>query len=272
MPVVYGLLNKTYGLFRKKRFHKNMVFTIPVIWIYFLIISMSGFKAPNYLLVIMPHLFLITGSAIEKIDRVSRPGLNSIFVWVQYLIVILLWVMNGIMLLYIVESPTYLVVAMAALAAVNILMMVDQKQPSIQHFFPPSIIAIAALTITLNFSVLPTLYHYDSGRLAGNIIRSSGKGNNNVVGLDVGFNTALNFYSQSLVHYPDTAQFHGYINPGTWVFCSGEGLHVLKKNNLSFDYFRHFNYYSLSKPRPKFLNPKTRHEAMRDRYLIRVRD
>ena len=136
----------------------------------------------------------------------------------------------------------------------------------------PPVAASILFSYVLNLGIMKPLLKFQSQSNAAAFIKE-----NNYQSLDLYFynenekakSRSFNFYLDKNIKFIDSNYLKDEFNPRPQlVFTNENGLKELKDNKNNFKIIEVFNHARVSKLTPSFINPKTRHKALKKKYLL----
>lgn len=228
----------------------------------FLALSLSHYKLPHYLNVILPLGAMISGGYLDHL-RV-RPARRLRVA--QYFVYLSLWILALILAFYIFTpvKATAVIVATGAMAlAVHNMWRLPPRNGIVVN----GILTAVAVNMILNLQVYPNLLRYQSTSAAGRWLRSRPEVKAHFAALKT-WGHALDFYGRTIVpHRRSVAE----LRPEEWyLFTDDPGLKQLREAGRDYIIIRRFEDYPVTLLTLRFLDPRTRHNATTRKYIVRL--
>jgi 4-amino-4-deoxy-L-arabinose transferase-like glycosyltransferase len=245
-----GISNKSAELY--------LISGITLVWI---ALSFSKFKLPHYIFVVYPLIAIITAKYVHNLKRFVLWG--RIQLTLSSLICLAI---AGILSYAFPDGGWFIPVIIVLLAIVAIVYFFNSG--GVQQIMIPSFITAIAIGIGMNLHFYPQLLPYQANAQVGKWVVENEVSDSQFFGFSTGGH-ALDFYANRIVSWKqDAASTIESIKPGTVVYANEARYQEL----LSFGMtpkrdtvFQNFEVQNLS---IKFLNPKTREQALKKNYLL----
>jgi 4-amino-4-deoxy-L-arabinose transferase-like glycosyltransferase len=241
-----------------------------IIW-YWLIISVSIAKAPHYMMIMVPLLFIITAKWVVKIfDNKERPKLKKWLYGLQWVTWVLLIILSLLFSLWIFPAKNIGYWLFFAVAIIAFVMSLKVKK-QLTRWTMASVIAIALVSWTIDVIVFPGEFNYHSTIPACKVFNKEA-GENEVVHTYRSSHRELFFYAKNpgLFLYNEEDLKSALKGKDIWIYTDSQGLEEIKGLGRSFDKIYHFKHKTMGRQSLKFLNPATREKALKDMYLVKI--
>ncbi len=231
----------------------------------FILISFAQFKLPHYLNITIPIFAVLTATYIEQLR--SQKLLKG-FLWVQAGIFTLVWVASSAIVFWVFPLPL-LLASLIALVGLVVAWLIWRKGENLQFSIVGlSLWAAIFLNSIMNAHFYPELLRYQGGSEVAYQLKSELPEAGTIYKLGDGHSWAMDFYTGRplIPTRPDRLRSDGV----QWLYLDGKQLRDLSENGIEFDTLIRADQFRISRLQPKFLNPATRKEVLRQRYLIRI--
>jgi len=231
----------------------------------FLLFSLSQFQYDHYLTIAFPFFAIITSAHILSLATARE--LRWAMVW-QWLLVGIASVIC--VALQLVVQPKHWAGPAALLVTLAVLLLYLHKKPWQQ--WQSRLIAALAMTsifanLYLNFSITPTLMKYQAGSAMGLYSNKHYPGQP-VMQSSNDYSYTLEFYLQAPVTTVDIHLLQqGRLPHGDLLYASANELRPFDDK---FQLLHRTASYSVSHPRPAFLNAATRDQVIGESWLVRI--
>jgi 4-amino-4-deoxy-L-arabinose transferase-like glycosyltransferase len=266
-----GLLaywEKARNFFRNRKKGKGEVLTLGGITLIFLIISFAQFKLPHYLNITIPLFAVLSASLLDKWYRQEKgPGLKRLS-YTQAGIFGLVAVAVLLISFWVFPLDSLLQDGLLILGiGLGILLFLRWKDP-LKRVVGVSVYAAVLLNTVLNAHFYPALLKYQGGSEMANLIKEESLPIDTLYKLSDQHTWALDFYFGKPLEIIATDQLPA--KEVTWVYGDEKEKERLRKAGISWD--REYTVYQfrISRLQARFLNPGTRPEVLRKRYLLRI--
>jgi 4-amino-4-deoxy-L-arabinose transferase-like glycosyltransferase len=252
-----------------KRFSLPEYISIGGFLLTFIALSFSKYKLPHYIFVTFPFAAIFTAEVIET-QIVRNEKLSRFFRYFQLLFILLSFLFCVVIYFYVfpVENlwlPTVSFILLAFSCYVYFFKIFD-------GIVIPSAIAMIAVNFMLNTHFYSELLPYQSGNVAARKILEDDIPREQVYFYERSSH-ALDFYLQRITPPAwDIAETLKQNEGKTiWIYSEGNILQRLKEENIKPRKITEFDNYNIQLLTRKFLNPKTRGEALQKSYLVELK-
>lgn len=258
---LFGLVKKIKSGFSSIKTHE--FFTIGAIIIPFIVMSMSQFQLPHYIYVFFPLWMILTGWYYQKLKQ------NSIWYTVLRIThIILNLALIGISLLALVyifptKSLLYWIPVLILILTIGFLYLRTKGKNQLIY---TSLVSFLCVVFVFNFYFIPKSLEYDGFYNAAN---DSKKLKVNRLFSNTAGSLIFDVYSNNKTEYLELKDLEPHANKGNYIFTKEEFLPTLKEN-FDIKYIKKYSHISLTHLNAKFLNPKTREEALSNFYLVEI--
>jgi 4-amino-4-deoxy-L-arabinose transferase-like glycosyltransferase len=253
---------------KKIHLQQHEWFTLAGSLVTLLVFSFSKFQLPYYSNIIFPLLAILTAAFIFKIHEPAKATWRIIYDIITFILV-----MGGIALAVTYQPPitgagVIILVLIGALFILFVLLSAYLRTTRNRLGFLRTCLVALALNLFLNGIFYPDLLKYQSGSEAAKYINKVHPGSAAVItGL---YSPVYEFYADEWVKV-DTAMTNipERARQGIWLMAPQE-LRYLEKAGLNWEVVKEINEFHVTMLNLKFLNYRTREEALNKYYLIRV--
>jgi len=257
----------------KKQFKESDYFVFGGIWLFFIIISISKGKSPNYISNIMP-LFTIV---IAKWLTLFMPNPESKFIKIalimQAIIVSLLWCCLLLFAGYLFPPGNiYIYILFSTGFLITLYIYIKMRGELLVHILFPSLIIISIFSFYVNYSALPDILKYQSSIAASKTFNE--RANEEAVLYNYDYEQfELYFYGRNKVILIDDSIKLANVctKSNSWIFCYEKGLAEIKNLNTNIDTTFVFNHRGLYNLSFEFLMPSTRINSLEKTYLVKTK-
>ena len=271
----WSLLFFTTAFLELKQLVKNKLkateyFTFTGIWVFFLIISISRSKLPNYMFILFPLIAVLTAKWIE-LAIAEKGRLFKQFFVIQNIVTGLLWVVIIGLTAYLFPSdnPVYWIIWLMLLALT--FYIYKNKNNHASRLLLPSIIAISALMLYLNSSAFPFMFKHQAPPAAARYYNEHAADGEKLYNYRYG-QYELFFYSE-----PQATQLMNYdelkpvaTEPGAWIFTDDVGIKDLNELKAETDTIIEYRHLYLNEG-GKFIVPGKREKALKPLFLVKLK-
>lgn len=257
-----------FRLLVKKRFQAAEYYTFAGIWIYFVILNASQSQLPNYIFSIVPLMAVLLAKWID-IALQEQKRLLKVFDGVQLAVVSILWILIGILMIYLFPTSSLFLVVMCLVAISSVIYIYIKVSEKISKLILPSVVTFTCLIVLLNTHVFPLMFSHQAPPKAARYFSENASKGDMLYNYKYG-QYELFFYSEpqasQVYHKTEIERVAGI--EGNWVFTGSEGFEDLQGLAFKPDTIIEYRHLSLNRG-GRFINPKTRDVVLRPMYLLR---
>ena len=234
----------------------------------FLLFSLSQFQYDHYLTIAFPFFAIITSAHILSLKTPTEVRWAMVWQWLFVGIALVVCVA-----LQLLVRPEYWAGPAALLVIAAVLLLYVHKKPW-ERWHARLIATVATTSILanlyLNFYITPTLMRYQAGSEMAFYLNKHYPGQP-VIDAGTDYSDTLEFYLQAPVTWMVDVRLlqEGRLPEGALVYASAGELRPLSDK---FQLLHRTANYSVSHPRPTFLNAATREQVIDEAWLVRRRD
>ena len=272
IPWMLLLFASVYFEFRalvRRKWRSREYFLFSGIWFFFLVLSLSPSKLPNYMFILIPLFSILTAKYVVIALSGRKQRLLSLFTGLQQAVAILVFAVLAVLNMYFFPlSNIWQWMLLAILMGVFVYTLLPQH-PHFVRLLYPSLAVIIALNFFLNQNAAPQIFSDQASvKAAAYFNKNAGQGdriyNYNYDSYE------LLFYAKVPVVwvYNDVKVIELLNQPGTWIFTEEK---VVKRLEGDFPppEIIPFSHVWINKLRLSYLNPATRGQARDTLYLLR---
>jgi 4-amino-4-deoxy-L-arabinose transferase-like glycosyltransferase len=258
-----------YALFAAKP--SGEFFTIGATFIPFLAISVSQYKLPHYIYVILPFTAILAAVFAEKI--ILKQKESKFWFAIQQFQNVLIWVVLFTIVFYVFTENVFLFGILSILLFVGYIWILKQKTFPANRLILSSLYSVLALNFMLNIHFFPRLLSYQCYNEVGRIVLKEKVPIGKFFKMGDGAH-ALDFYAQQVVQsVPAMNELKQIANGNTvWIFCTEKSLALLQTEKLPIQQIQTFDFYPISLMSLDFLIPEVRSNIVEKRYLVTLQN
>lgn len=234
----------------------------------YLALGMSHYQLPHYIFVAFPLAAIMTAKLLRDFLEAGKyQGLYRVLRTTMFVVGALLWV--GVLLIFTVTFPAGWpgIVLWALSVGIWIYLL---RRPLQGKIFWAGAAGIMLVNIFLTHFFYAPLLQYQVGTQAGNYIRTHDIPASRVMAYRMHDPlNALHFYAQRVIRvFPN-----GYLpaQAGDYVLTQAEGLKDLQDRGYAYEMAMQGQLFKVSELTPDFLAASSRHKAVHDYYLVRIK-
>ena len=235
-----------------------LVSGIVLVW---LALSLSKFKLPHYIFVVYPLIAILAATYLESLKKYST------LAWVQYGLTVIATLLLIFVLVYAFPAGGFIVPVVIGIAVLVSTGMFFLSYRSSQVFWPTFVLSLA-IGIGLNTHFYPQLLPYQANAYVGKWVVENNLDDDHFAGFSTG-GRALDFYGRRIIPWlEDVATVISEIKPGMVIYANEERRNELVSRGHVPQREVVLENFEVQKLSIKFLNPETRHQAVKKNYLM----
>jgi 4-amino-4-deoxy-L-arabinose transferase-like glycosyltransferase len=236
----------------------------------FIALSLSHYKLPHYILVIMPLASLLLARQFwlwrESDKKDWSAGILKILQPVLLIGVIAVAAWGNAFIFPAPNRQLFIVFSILVIFALFAFIF----RRDVWRIVASSAIAITAANLLMNAWFFPQLLDYQAGSVIGKEIVKDNVPVDRIRTFNIASHS-LDFYSQSIIPQVfDVNHFYELRASGpVWVYTNEEGYKQMEGAGLKAESIQRFQNYAVSQLTIDFINPDTRQDKLTERYLLR---
>ncbi len=238
----------------------------------FIAFSLSHYKLPHYIFVILPLAAISTGFYVHQIIDSPEGKGKLIFKYVQLFIASLLFVLGFLLNGLCFPSSNFLLWVVWGLGLGLMINYTLRGKTDFQQIFLPSVISAVTLNFLLNINFYPKLSEYASASKAAQLVAATPEAANYVALGEVG-SYGTDFFSNRII--PEYKEFatikKEWQNKIVWIYTGEEEFRFIQASGETILASKTYNHFHISKLSINFVRPSTRSQQISHRYLIKVK-
>ena len=266
-----GLLaywEKAREFWRNRKSRDGEVLTLGGITLIFLIISFAQFKLPHYLNITIPLFSVLAASLMERWYREQNSKALKRMAHAQFGIFSLIAVAVLLIGFWVfpLDSAGYYGILLSGIG-LGILLFYRWKAP-LKRLVGVSLYAAVLLNLVMNAHFYPSLLRYQGGSEMAQLIERESLEIDTLYKVSDQHSWALDFYFGKPLEKIEVHQLPA--TRVTWVYADEKERELLRNSGISWDTEYTVDQFRISRLQARFLNPGTRPEVLRKKYLLRV--
>lgn len=234
----------------------------------YLALGSSAYQLPHYIFIVFPLAAIITARfVIDMIEGEKYKGVLKVIRPMQVVVISL--ILFASLVLITVAFPAGPFIWILWIAGVAGWLYLAFRREVTARFFWLSASGMAFVNIVLTNHMYTTLLQYQAGSQAGKYIHAHNIPTSEVAifKMDDPLNS-IQFYAQGSIVSIDTLP---QLQSRKYVLTMNPGLQRLKEGNYKYDVLYRNVSFKVSELTLPFLNPKTRHNEVKEYYLVRLK-
>lgn len=265
----YGMrLREGWRAFRARSPLPGEWLTAGGITLIFAIISFAQFKLPHYLNILIPLFAVLSAGFLDARHREGRLKWLRRVARLQAGILAMVLLALALIFFWVFPLPAGAALSgVLAMAASAVLLWTRLKDP-LQRLVAVSVLACVLLNTGLNGYFYPRLLEYQAGSQLARQIGQEGLAADKICKLDAEHTWALDFYSGQPVVRVAPGELEA--RAPVWLYVSEEQREQLGQKGIRWDRELAADQFRISRLQARFLNPDTRQQVVRKRYLLHL--
>ncbi len=239
----------------------------------FIAFSLSQFKLPHYINVILPLSAIFAADFAIRVSIRGSGSWHGFFIGQQVVNFLLLVVCLAVSILFFpLTNPLLWLAFILLLFASGILL--TGKQSKLMRLVGPSLMIILAANLILNTHFYPELLKFQPGSMAANFINSESLPKRKIRKLEILDHEdyhmhSLDFYIKTQVPYINPEQINKESTKELIFFVDGVGKDFLEESLGDIVILKEFDQFNVTQLNFQFLLPSSRESQLGKRYLIK---
>ncbi len=267
--VVFALYSEIKSWFSGLKKETWGVSLLGSILVFMLILSVAKGKAPNYFLLAVPIISVITG---KRMNFAFGSKKNRNLVSTQWILLIFLLAFYGFIIT--IYNENKILISLVLLVIVFVMTFISKRIETGSYERILLITLLITGSINLNFVavILPHLFSYQGARKAIEIFEQNHNPGDKLYNFELE-EYELFFYSESpVIQLKDwNYLYEAMEKSGSWVYTNSIKQNDIIKMNYKIDTIYQINHKGMNRVSLEFLNPKTRENSLESNYLIKTK-
>lgn len=267
----YRELRKIFQNRLRLPIHNDEAIAIGGFVLAFIALSLSHYKLPHYIFVVMPFAALLTAKHLFQLQSAEEDQKTLKPLYITQGVIYLLLPLLAVLLIAIVFPVKNIVVpAVMAFAFIAAVVSFINKKTVFSRILVPGVLVMFLVNFALNTTFYHYLLRYQATHAAARIIRRE-MPKDKLFTYGASWSHSLNFYSKRIIHNVyGTAPDSITNTTDLWLYTDDDGYAQLQKQPLKIAKQYSFDYYSVQMLSLPFLNPATRTGTLRKTYLLHL--
>jgi 4-amino-4-deoxy-L-arabinose transferase-like glycosyltransferase len=229
----------------------------------FLALSLSKYKLPHYIFVLMPFASVITAHFLINLKAKRIPSVSTI----QFVVMNLLWLLIPFIFIYVFPPHNLLIIILAILFYTLFWLAYLRFRNNYVGIVAPTALATIALNITLTLHFYPNLLRYQPDSEVGKYIVENTTPNNNICTFNI-HGYALNYYARRIIPIIEKNNLSN-LKANTYIYTDKQGLETIERLGINYKMVKTFPNFKVTALNKNFVLKKSRDKAINFNYLIR---
>jgi 4-amino-4-deoxy-L-arabinose transferase-like glycosyltransferase len=266
--VVAALFSTVKDWFLRKPNLKWSYYLLGGVFILLFILSVAKGKAPNYFMIAVAPISVVTAGWIANFNSFSIKTQRRLLVSQ----IIFTWLISAfsLFIILVLSQGEILILAVSLVLFVSVaFLLVEFKITSFRKVVLASVFAISILNLMMNYKILPGLFAYQGARQVLTLYEEKNLPQTQLYNFELEeYN--LFFYASKPVQNIDNWDdlYKTMATPGTWLYTNEIKLNDILTMNFNIDTIYQIRQRGMNRINIEFLNPKTREQSLKTNYLI----
>ena len=257
--------------FRKNSEKSGGIYLLGSVLALLVVLSIAKGKAPNYFLIAVSPLSVITAKWLTSFQQLS-PKFRKSILRNQLVFIFLFGIFTVFAMFVLSEQKIVIPVFFTLILLVFIFILVKSKANTLLKTMLLSVGLTGILNLFLNMYLVPGLFKYQGARQALAIYEKHREENDILLNIHLE-EYELFFYASSPVkQFSNWEEFYTLFHTkGTWIYTSENGYLGIMEYNNNLDSVYIIENRGMNNISWKFIHPKSRKSALQKNYLIKVK-
>lgn len=228
----------------------------------FILFSVSKFQLPHYIVIIFPLLAII----VARYLMYNAQKFIKLLQYTQHIVFIVLFVL--ITLLSFVFKLDNAILCCSILTIVALIYFIKLKEKTLFNIVVKGVIFGTMLSVFLNLFFYPQLMQYQAGMMAGKWQQKNAA--NEMIPMFRCNEFSFEFYGNTQMKRENYVAELLANKQKSKVFIPVKEIENINKDSFAIKHFKTFQYFHITELTPKFLNHKTRYEALDSFAIVEI--
>ncbi len=241
-------------------------FVLPTIFL-----SMSNYKLPHYIYCVLPFAAIITAFKIESLIQ-FKDKLKIIY-YIQIVISILMLCLIFAISIFAFNVGAHVFILPLFFIFVFSWIFYSKIDDKALRLLFPSIMATFLCSYGYNFGILKYLMDYQTQSKAAKYIIDEELDYDDIYLYKENKkekSRSFNFYLNRNVKYVNEEIFEKNNKDRILIFTNEKGYEDILNRNYEVEMLQSFEHYKVSKIKKEFINPRTRYNTIKNKYLLKI--
>jgi 4-amino-4-deoxy-L-arabinose transferase-like glycosyltransferase len=267
LPAIFGIYLMTVKVLRRPAANDSFILWGAIL--VFVAMSFATYKLPHYIFVVFPLFAIMAAMGIMGISRMNL----RMWIWGQWLTLFL--ISSGMIFLTIVDFSVvslFVLLASVSVITLSVRYLKSTSDWGVHRVFVFSYVVIVGANAMLHLDFYPKLLQYQSGSVAGSLVKQQGVSEENVC-FFVQHSPSFDFYAQMTPPYYRTlSQLDSVLRQREkiTVFTNETGYNMLTDAGYTISELKQFREFKATKLSFQFIIPDSRNRVVSKNYLVSV--
>jgi len=273
VPVIAGLVAEVKTWFTARGIHKSNAALLGSVMVLLVVYSIARGKAPNYLMMLLPPLAVVAAGKIKEFAHWSSK-MKSGFIYFHYFLLGIMVLLLFVSWFYVIEGKgTGLLIILVVTVVFLSLFFFRTELEGTRRILFITLLISAAFNLFMNAKVIPEFFSYQGARQAIHYFEKNEADGKQLYNWDLEEYELFFMAEDSVRNIADWEEMHEAMEkPGTWLYTNEWKHDEIVKMGFKIDTVYRIEQRGMNAVSFKFLNPKTRKNALEPNFLIKTED
>lgn len=235
------------------------------------ILSIAKGKAPNYFLMAVSPVSVITGRWVTRMKNLP-PKKEKVLFWFQRVLVLLLVLLFAVVVFTSSGKYLWISAGLVLLGSPSFTGAFRFRAYNKGNILLHTLVIAGSLNLFMNVSYIPGLFQYQGARQALGIYEKERGAGDRLVNLQLEEYELFYWANAPVENFTDWEDFYLFLeSEGSWVYTNQRGYDVVRQLVPALDTVYEIPQRGMNEITAAFLNPATREASLNKNYLIRVK-
>jgi 4-amino-4-deoxy-L-arabinose transferase-like glycosyltransferase len=264
--VVFALFSEIKSWFKPVKKDIWGICLLGSVLILVFILSIARGKAPNYFLIAVSPIAVITAKWLANIKYLSQAKGNILFRFHIFLLTSLVIILLSVIIFLSVQKIWIFVLLLIPASQV---LFGGLKKSGFKNLLLQTTVIAGLLNLLLNVSVVPGLFEYQGARQVVNVFEANKTPHSQLYNFDLEEYELFFYPKNPVLQIENWGHFYEIMEkPGSWIYTTEIKYNDILKMDFEIDTVYQIKQQGMNHLNFDFLNPKTRESSLKANYLV----
>ncbi len=234
------------------------------------VFSISRGKAPNYLMILIPPLFVVASGRMVHFASTKRKNPEWLVKW-HLLFVAIMGILGVAVAFLLLEKHYIIFTGLVVFSGVVSFVFFQCEKDFWKRILFITLVVAGAFNLFLNALIIPNLFRYQGARQALEKFEANKKPGDKLYNLHLEEYELFFYALEPVIQIHSSDDYYRMLkDKGAWVYTTPEGYKGIMDNIEVADTVFEIRQQGMNALNPGFLNPETRYENLSTSYLLRL--
>jgi 4-amino-4-deoxy-L-arabinose transferase-like glycosyltransferase len=267
--VLFALFSEIKSWFNPEIKNVWGIYLLGSVLILFFILSIAKGKAPNYFLIAVAPVAVLTGKWMEEIKNLFLPKRKILYRSHRFLMAVLVLLLFALFFFLSAAKSWVFLFFLIFFGLFLFGAFRKFENISFKNLLLHTTVIAGSLNLFLNAGVIPGLFEYQGARQVLKIYEAENRPGTQLYNFELE-EYGLFFYSRKTVeNVDDWDEFYRIMDkPGTWLYTNEIKYRDILSMSYNIDTVYQISQRGMNSISLQFINPKTREQSLKTNYLI----